>query len=168
MKFLLAFFIFLTLSLPMQAAQTFTVSDVGITISMPDDWIHDAKDSFGFLIHPVKEERKKIRLHLTAHKGITAEEAVLRAVKKIKEIREKNKNGPEHLLGSVPVTTQSGIKGQKAILGTAGPKGPSYLDRYYFEKPDGKIFCVCVYHLGDVVFSRSAEKSIIETLIFTK
>jgi hypothetical protein len=168
MKLFVALYVFLTLSMSIHAAQTFTVVDVGISISMPDDWIHDSKDSFGFLIHPANEDRKKIRLHYTEYKGISAEEAMLRAVEKIKKIREENKNDTEHLLGSVPITTKSGIKGQKATLGTAGVAGPSYLDRYYFEKPDGKIFCVCVYHLGDAAFAEASEKNIVETLKFTK
>jgi hypothetical protein len=168
MKLFLQLVFIFALPLLMPAAQIFSVNEVGITISMPDDWIHDANDSFGFLIRPSKEERKKIRLHDTQHKNISAEEAVLRAVEMIKKTREKNEVEPEYLLGSSPVITKSGIKGHKAILGTAGLTGPSYLHRYYFEKPDGKIFCACVYHLGDAAFAESSEKNILETLKFAK
>ena len=152
----------------LKATQTFTVEDVGVSIRVPDDWRHDETDTFGYVLRPINDTKRKIRIHLTAHKNISPEEAVKRSAEKIKEIRNERTHGPEDILSSKPLTTASSIKGQKAIVGQQGIDGPSYLDRYYFERPDGRIFCVCVYHFSDPTFSRDAEEVIMETLSFKK
>lgn len=146
------------------AAQTITVGDVGVSIEVPDDWKQSEKDTFGTVIAPAKEENKKIRIHLTAHKGIPAAEAVQGSAEKIDEIRSDRGHRPEQVISSTPIMTQTGISGQKAVVGQQGIDGPPYLNRYYFERPDGRIFCVCVYHYGDPKFSSDAEQMIIATL----
>ena len=150
------------------AAQIITVDDVGVSIEIPDDWMRSEKDTFGTAIAPKGEENKKIRIHLTAHKGIPPAEAVQRSAEKIDEIRSERGHRPEHVISFTPITTETGISGQKAIVGQQGIDGPPYLNRYYFERPDGRIFCVCVYHYGDPRFSSDAEQMIIATLSLKK
>lgn len=165
--FLILTFLFASIAI-LKATQTFIVEDVGVSIRVPDNWKHDETDTFGYVLRPGSDARQKIRIHLTAHKNISPEEAVKRSAAKIKEIRNEKKHGPEDILSSTQVTTASGINGQKAIVGQQGIDGPPYLDRYYFEMPDGRIFCVCVYHYGDPTFSRNAGKIIMETLSLKK
>ena len=150
------------------AAQTITVDDVGVSIEIPDDWKQSDKDTFGTVVSPASEDNKKIRIHLTAHKGIPAAEAVQRSAEKIEEIRNEKGQRPEQLVSSTPIRTKTGIEGQKAIIGHEGLLAAPYLNRYYFEQPDGRIFCVCVYHYGDPKFSADAEQMIIATLSLKK
>lgn len=150
------------------AAQIITVDDVGVSIVIPDDWIRSEKDTFGTLIAPRGEENKKIRIHLTAHKGIPPAEAVQRSAEKIDEIRSERGHKPEQVISSTPLASETGISGQKAIVGQRGIDGPPYLNRYYFERPDGRIFCVCVYHYGDPKFSSDTEQMIVATLSLKK
>lgn len=146
------------------ASQVISVGDVGVSIEIPDNWKQNDKDTFGVVVAPEEEKNKKIRIHLTEHKGIPAAEAVQRAAEKIDEIRREGGHTPEWVISSTPVTTESGISGQKAVVGQQGIDGPSYLNRYYFERADGRIFCVCVYHYADPKFSADSEQMIIATL----
>jgi hypothetical protein len=130
--------------------------------------MRDTKDTFGLVLAPPNEQHKKIRIHLTAHKGIRPEEAVQRSADKIDEIKKEAGHPPEQILSSNPIQTKSGIRGQKAIVGQQGIDGPPYLNRYFFERPDGRIFCVCVYHHGDLTFSNDAEQIIISSLCLTE
>lgn len=155
-------------AIPAYASQILTVEDVGVSIVVPDDWKHDSTDTFGFLIRPEGEKNKKIRIHLTGHKGISPAEAVQHGLEKVNETREKKNHPPEIILSSEPLTTKSGIMGQKAEVGQQGSNRPSYLTRIYFTKENGRIFCTCIYHYGDMDFSREAEKKIIESLELTK
>ena len=150
------------------AAQIVTVDNVGVSIEIPDDWMRSEKDTFGTVIAPKGEENKKIRIHLTAHKGVPPAEAVQRSAEKIDEIRSERGHRPEQVISSTPITSETGISGQKAIVGQQGIDGPPYLNRYYFERSDGRIFCVCVYHYGDSKFSSDAEQMIIATLSLKK
>lgn len=150
------------------AAQIITVDDVGVSIEIPDDWMRSGKDTFGTVIAPKNEENKKIRIHLTAHKGIPPAEAVQRSAEKIQEIRNEKGQRPEQLISSTPITTKTEIEGQKAIVGQQGVLSAPYLNRYYFKRAGGRIFCVCVYHYGDPKFSSEAEQMIIATLSLKK
>ena len=65
------------------AAQMISVDDVGVSIEIPDSWKQSDKDTFGVVVSPASAGNKKIRIHLTAHKGIPAKEAVQRSAKKL-------------------------------------------------------------------------------------
>ncbi|MEY4483165.1 MAG: hypothetical protein RL693_617 [Verrucomicrobiota bacterium] len=161
---------FLTLLTSLPASEKFTVSAAGVSITFPDGWQHDAEDTFGFVIQPPTQNTKpkRVRIHMTAHQGITLEAAIQKGFNRGNELREKNKHPPEKLIRSTPVTTRSGIKGQKATIGDESANGNAYLNRYYFLKLDGSIFCVCVYYYGDAVFEKQVEESIFESLAFTE
>jgi hypothetical protein len=151
------------------ASEIFTIDEIGASVSFPNGWKHDTDDTFGFLIRPPDKDGKgKIRIHATEYKGISPEKAVERSVEKVNEIRKDQKLHSERLFGSTPITTQSGIKGQKAIIGPEGSDSKPYLNRYYFQKPDGSIFCICVYFFGNLSFAKQSEESIIESLRLTK
>ena len=150
------------------APQTILVPDVGVSLRIPDDWKQNENDKFGIVICPATEEKKKIRIHLTAHKGMPAKEAVQRCLDKINEARIAKGQAPEAIISSTPITTRTGIAGQKAIFGQQDDLATAYLNRYYFERPDGRLFCVCVYHYGDLKFSADAERMIITGLTLKK
>jgi len=168
MKSLLAILAFFGAAAFGMAAQIISVDDVGVTIEIPDNWKQSDKDTFGVVVAPAIGGNKKIRIHLTEHKGIPAAEAVQRSSDIIDDIRKEKGQRPEHIVSSTPITTKTGIEGQKAIVGQQGVLGAPYLNRYYFERPDGRIFCVCVYHYGDPKFSADAEQMIIATLSLKK
>lgn len=149
------------------AAQVITAKEAGVTIEVPDNWKINENASFGIAVAPAQEKHKKLRLHLTAHKGVSAEEALQRSAQKIGEFKKASNQRPESILSVTPVTAKSGIRGQKAAVCQQGNSKP-YLDRYYFERPDGRIFCVCVYHYGDSEFSEKSEKMILFTLSLMK
>lgn len=147
------------------ATQVITAGEAGVTIEVPDDWKVNENDPLGLAMAPAQEKHKKLRLHLTAYKGVSAEEALQRSAQRIGEFKKAKNQRPEHILSITPVTTKSGIRGQKAVV---SDQGQPYLDRYYFERPDGRIFCVCVYHYGDSEFSEKSEKMILFTLSLMK
>lgn len=169
MKLAAITFCFLTLLTPLLAAEKFGVKDTGVSITFPDDWKHDAEDTFGFVIQPPTQNTKpkRVRIHMTVYQGITLEAAIQKEINHINELRAKQKQPPEKVIRSTPVTTRSGIKGQKATIGDESADGHAYLNRYYFLKPDGTIFCVCVYFYRDPVFEKLAEERILESLTLT-
>lgn len=169
MRTILPIICFLTLLTPLIAAEKFSVKAAGVSIIMPDGWKHDAEDTFGFVIQPPTQNTKpkRVRIHMTVHQGITPEAAIQKGVNHINEIKGRTKQPPEKAIRSTPVTTRSGIKGQKATIGDESADGNAYLNRYYFLKPDGTIFCVCVYFYRDPIFEKEAEESIIESLTLT-
>lgn len=154
----------------MQANAKFEVVEVGAKIVFPEEWEHDAKDTFwGFVILPPASDGKfkKIRINVTAYEDIPLAAAVPLEINHANAIWAKQKLPPEKLIASTPVTTRSGIKGQKATIGNESPDGHAYLNRYYFIKPHGSIFCISVYFDGDQTFEKQAEESILESLTFT-
>lgn len=160
----------LSLLTPLIASEKFKVEEAGVSITFPDGWKHDAEDTFGFVIQPPTQNTKpkKVRIHMTAHQGITLEAAIQKGINHTNELKEKEKQPPEKLIRSTPVATHSGIKGQKATIGDESADGHAYLNRYYFLKPDGSIFCVCVYFYGEPAFEKQAEESILKSLTLTK
>lgn len=170
MKFTTIILCFLALLIPLSASEKFTISAAGVTITFPDGWKHDTEDTFGFVIKPPTQNTKpkRIRIHTTIHQGITLEAAIQKGINRVNELGEKKKQPPEKLIRSTPITTRSGIKGQKATIGDESTDGNAYLNRYYFLKPDGSIFCVCVYFYRDPIFEKQAEETIIESLALTE
>ena len=152
----------------LRADQAFVVENLGVLVTMPNGWTHDESDKFGFVLHPLNDNKRKIRIHLTSHKNISPSQAVIHASEIVNKRKSEINRGSEVILSSTPVVTKSGINGQRAVVGQQGPEGPSYLDRYYFEMSDGRIFCVCVYHYGDMRFSKMAGANIMETLFLNK
>ncbi len=109
------------------AAQTLVAEDVGVSIRVPDNWTRKTEDTFGLVFAPPGEQHKKIRIHLTAHKGIPPEEALQRSANKIDEFKKESGHTHEQVLSSTPLRTANGIKGQKAIVGHQGFDGPHTL-----------------------------------------
>jgi len=160
--------VFLGLLLPVFAeARTFDCEEVGISLTFPDDYVRGKKDDFGYLILPRSGSNEKIRIQGTPYRNITANEAVLSSVAKTNEIRKEQSQPLEKLFASTPVLTKTGIKGEKASIGPDNERAQPYLNRYYFLKPDGSIFCVLVYFYNDLEFERRCEKAILETLSFS-
>jgi len=153
---------------PLRADETFAVKDVGVSITFPDGWRHDDTDHFGFLIHPPGDVRQKVRIHLTGHKGQTLEEAILKASEKVNGDKKNSNRPPEKILHSEPVVTKSGIPGRVASIAPDARDSTPYLDRYYFLKPDGDIFCVCVYLYDDPEFGKRCRGLILDTLTLTQ
>jgi hypothetical protein len=92
-------------------------------------WGQSDKDTFGVAISRESEENKKIRIHLTAHKGIPPKEAVQRSAKKIDEIRKEKGHRHKQVMSCTSIETATGITGQKAIVAQQGIGGPPYLNR---------------------------------------
>jgi len=151
-----------------RGSQAFIVEDIGVLITMPNTWQYDETDSFGYVLRPLNDNKRKIRIHLTDHKNIPLDEAVRRASANVNKTRKGKEYGFESILSSEPFTTASGITGRKAVIGNQGVDGPSYLDRYYFQMLDGRVFCVCVYHYGNLRFSKNVQEVIMNTLFFKK
>lgn len=141
------------------AGQTLIAKDAGVSIVVPDNWIHDDSDQFGYVIRPKDQQKEKIRIHLTGHKGVSPAKAVELGATKVNEMRKGRP--PEEILLQTPVKTKSGLTGEAAEISNGKT---SYLTRIYFEKPDGRIFCVCVYHYGDMKFVKDAKRRIVGSL----
>ena len=148
--------------LPAFADQTLTARDVGVTINVPDNWIHDDADHFGYAIRPKDEQKENIRIHLTAHAGRSPEKAIELGAAKVNEIRARKGLPPEKILTQKPIKTKSGLAGAAAEIAQSGEK--SYLTRIYIQHPDGRIFCVCIYHYGDMKFAKEAKNRILGSL----
>ncbi len=147
-----------------QAGTTHHVPDSGVSVQFPDDWCHDSSDKFGYVIRFGADKHRKIRIHLTGHKNLSPAEAVERSAERIRIKREEQNQIPEIILSSTPIVTDSGIRGQSAEVGQQGEDGPAYLTRIYFERPDGHILCICIYHYGDEAFAKQARDLAVKTL----
>ncbi len=138
---LLTFFI----SLSWAFAGKHVVKEVGVSLTLPDIWKHIAEDRFGYLIRREPEDPKKrgprIRIHNMGFEKVSLQEAVKRGLDKINANKHKQGIYKETLERAEEFTTASGIKGIRAVIGP----GEDYLDRNYFIRPDGTIFCVCLY-----------------------
>ena len=148
--------------LPAFTDQTLTDRDVGISIDVPDDWTHDQADQFGYAIRPKAEQKEKIRIHLTAHNGVSPEKAIDLGAAKVNEIRARRGLPPEKILSQKPIKTKSGLVGEAAEIAQSGEK--SYLTRIYIQRPDGTIFCVCIYHYGNMKFAKEAKSRILGSI----
>ena len=152
------------LAMAARAGTTHHIPDSGVSVQFPDDWRHDSSDRFGYVIRFGDDKQRKIRIHLTNHKNISPAEAVERSAERIRIRREEQNHIPEIVLSSTPIITDSGIRGQSAEVGQQGENGPAYLTRVYFERPDKRIFCICIYHHGDKAFARQVRDSVVRTL----
>lgn len=162
------FFLPLFLATTAPAEQTFQIPTLALSLRLPDGWTHDEKDQFGYVIHPVGDQRHKARIHLTAYKNCTLQEALQKSADSVAKMRRERGHPPEYILSTTPLTTKSGLKGLQQIIGDTKAISSAYLQRNYFQKSDGTIFCVCVYFFGDNTFAKECETSIINSLRPTK
>ncbi|MEO8206702.1 MAG: hypothetical protein ABI615_11015 [Chthoniobacterales bacterium] len=148
-------------------AKTFVVRDVGVSITCPREWKHDAKDKFGFVIKGVGKGQK-IRIHLTSYKDISTKDAAAISLEKINKKRTAARQPDEMVYSNTEITTLSGLQGTRNTIGSGSNPNDAYLNRCYFKLSDGRIFCVCVYFGRDRTFEKEADDVIRETLKLTK
>ncbi len=132
------------------------------SINVPDNWTHDDADQFGYAIRPKNDQKEKIRIHLTAHNGVSPEKAIELGAAKVTEMRARKGLPPEEILSQKSIKTKSGLTGAAAEIAQSGEK--SYLTRIYVQRPDGRIFCLCIYHYGDMKFAKEAKNRILGSL----
>lgn len=143
---------------------TLQAAGTGFAITVPDGWKHDPSDTFGFLIRPEEENRKKMRIHPTGSRDLPPEEAARLSAAKIREIRAQQNKRQEAIIASEPLVTDSGLSGHVMEIGDEGAQGSSYLTRIYFAAADGRIICVCIYHFGDKEFAAAARECVVRSL----
>ncbi|MEO6054075.1 MAG: hypothetical protein ABIP97_08700 [Chthoniobacterales bacterium] len=144
-------------------AKTFVVPEVGVSITCPNGWKHDAKDNFGFVIKVV-DKRQKIRIHLTNHKDITTKAAAAISLEWINKRKVGTHHADDVVYSNTEITTLSGLQGTRNTIGSGSNPEDAYLNRCYFKLPDGRIFCVCIYFYKDKAFEKEADDVIRETL----
>jgi len=146
------------------AGQIRQFSEVGVNLTVPEDWKLDDGDTFGQVLLPQSQSQKKIRIHLTGCKNVSPAEAVCLGAETVREHRERLKLVPEAVLSSQPITTKHGFHGQRAEIGVKASDAPSYLTKCYFEGPHQRIFCICIYHYGDERFAQDALDMVTDTM----
>jgi hypothetical protein len=153
-------------------ADVFEISDFGFSIEMPDGWIHDAEDKFGFVIYDPNSPHKirKIRIHKPSGNAKTLEDQVAVSLATINKRRE-GKHPPEIIRYQKEVVSKSGIHGYLAAHGVMPSDGfldesnKPYINHYYFMTPSGQIICVCAYLTGaDKETEAMIEDQILKTL----
>lgn len=167
MKNLIAVFLASICFTGLLSARTFVSEEVGVSLVLPDDWVRGRKGELGILILPHNGANEKIRIHPTIYRKVAVEQALLDSVVKVNAMRKQEGQPLEKIFGSTPIVTKSGISGQKAGIGPDQENARPYVNRYYFLKPDGSIFCVGVYFYGDEAFEKLCEKAIVDTLNFS-
>lgn len=142
-------------------AVPFVVESPAVTITLPDGFRHDEKDTFGYVIVPPgADQRQKLRIHYTGSRSTSPGEASQQSIERINQRRAKDGLPPEAVIFSKAFKTASGIPGQQVRVGTS-PEG--YLDHYYFVAPSGRIVCVCVYYYGDTAFAGAMHRAIMDS-----
>jgi len=154
------------------AADVFEVSDFGCSIEMPDGWMHDAEDKFGFVIYDPNSPHKirKIRIHKPSGEAKTLEDQVAVSLTTINR-RKEGKHPAEIIRYQKEVISKSGIHGYLAAHGVMPSDGfldesnKPYINHYYFMTPSGQIICVCAYLTGaDKETEAKIEDQILNTL----
>lgn len=145
-------------------AVPFVVDSPAVTITLPDGFRRNEKDTFGYVIVPPgANQRQKLRIHYTGSHGVSPGEASQQSIDRINQRRAKDGRPPEVVIFSKPVKTASGLPGQQVRVGSS-PEG--YLDHYYFVAPSGRIICVCVYYYGDTAFAGAMNRAILDSFAF--
>lgn len=144
---------------PWAAADVHRIEEVGVELAVPADWRHDASDDFGYVIRPPSpaHPQQKVRVHNTSHQAATALEASRLAQEKINKGRDEKDWRYQRIIDEKEIRTASGLAGCRSSV-------EAYLHRYYFQRPDGSFFCVCVYHRNNPAFAGTAEEWILKTL----
>ncbi|CAN5676551.1 hypothetical protein BH09VER1_BH09VER1_02420 [soil metagenome] len=154
--------------LPYTATEVRMVREVGVSLRFPVGWRHEEKDKFGYVMKPFGEGRQKVRIHFTGYKDCTPAEAARRAEESIAKKRADQKMPQEEIRSTTPIETKSGLKGVRVTVANEKSAAAPYLYRCYFRKPDGAIFCVCLYSFGDEGFAKEGEEIIVNSLKLVK
>jgi hypothetical protein len=154
------------------AAEVFVIPDYGFSIEMPNGWMHDAEDQFGFVIYDPSSPYKvrKIRIHKPSGEAKTLEDQVSLSLATINKRRE-GKHPAEIIRCQNEVISKSGIHGYMVAHGVKPSEGftdesnKPYINHYYFMTPSGQIICVCAYLTGaDKETEARIESQILNTL----
>ena len=164
MKFVMPFLLLATTAF---AGETFRLTDFGVSITAPDGWFHEEKDTFGYVLRSAgAKPSQKIRVHHADKEAKSVREAAELSLKRINEKRAPKRHELEEVLSSGPVRTRSGIEGWRSAHGFRSTSNVPYIVHYYFRPPSGRIICVCAYVMYDAHVERDYHQIILNGLKF--